>query len=479
MSSVWNIIYLCCGIIVTWLVKSIYRQRHLPHGPVPLPFFGNIISLAHNTHTTLSKLADFYGPVFTIWFGTKPIVMVNDYNVALEVFSKNGLKFSSRPNFISKVLTKNKSRLPFMNYSSQFIRNQGICRNACDVDKAYFEECVHLVNTDFCAKMKAKLLSNDFDPAEDIATCVTKLMSRIIYGAELDIEFTDINLPGNFLSIANTTNQFILLRLLNMGGYLKYKAFIKRRDEICRNLFVKSLKNKHKATMASMIVNILNEHYKEVDVMESEILCSDLFVFGVEDLCAAFKWMLLYFITWPEIQIKVQEELDKCNITNSHDKYFTVDEAMSIPYLQAAVLETLRLSSLNPLSSIHVTTECVTLRGYKLSKDTCVCVNLNAIHHSLKYWDNPYEFNPSRFLDFKGEKIRDIYSMKGYLPFGSGVRKCMADKLTMKMLTSLMANLLFNFHFDVSPWNMKTGLSPNTTRLVLVPNSYFVRVSTR
>lgn len=486
MGSIWNIIILCCGIIFSWLVKSIYRQRNLPHGPIPIPFFGNIISLAHNTHTTLTKLADFYGPVFTIWFGTKPIVMVNDYNVALEVFSKNGLKFSARPNFISKVLTKNKTRLPFMNYSSRFIRNQNICRNACDVNEAYFESCMRNINQDFEIKMKSKLASNDFDPADDIASYVTTLMSQIIYGVDLGIKFSDINLPGdkNLMSIANTTNQFILLRLLNMSGYLRYKAFITKRDSICRDLFEKSLKNIDQASLSTMIVNVLNEHMKDVDVMESEILCSDLFIFGVEDLCAAFKWMLLYFITWPEIQIKVQEELDKMK-TNpnepNNEKYFTVDEAMSIPYLQAAVWETIRLSSLNPLSSLHATTDCVTLRGYKLPKDTCVCVNLNTIHHSFKYWDHPYEFNPSRFLDWtaKGEKLRDINSMKGFLPFGSGVRKCIADKLTMKILTSAMANLLYKFHFDVSPWNMKTGLSPHTTRLVLVPNSYLVSVSER
>ena len=43
-----------------------------------------------------------------------------------------------------------------------------------------------------------------------------------------------------------------------------------------------------------------------------------------------------------------------------------------------------------------------------------------SIHHDSKYWEEPYEFRPERFLPENKHKIHQY----AYLPFGHGPRNC-------------------------------------------------------
>lgn len=479
MISFWNGFIIATLLFIGWLIKSFYRQRNLPHGPMPLPIFGNLLILRKRALQTLNNLATVYGSIFTIWLGRKPIVIVNDYNLAQEVLSKNGLKFSSRPDFMSSLLTRNRKRFPFMDYCPSFVNKQAICKDVCNADKLYLNTCLEIEIRQLTDLLMSQTAAKEFDPSEMIEKFAIDLLARVVYGMETDILFSELNLPGHhdFVTLSNTTKMLPWLRLLSMQRYRDYQKFMQNREHRLKSLFQNSRKFGDSDAMIRKISRAFMEEANEQQIEDAEILCSDLFIVGVENLAAALKWILLYFVVWPEIQAKVQNELD--------DKYgktrnLTVEEAMSVPYLKAAVFEVLRLSSLNPLSSVHMSNESVTLKGHKLPKGTCVCVNLSAIHTSPKFWDNPFEFRPSRFLKNNEGVVmlRDIGSIKGFLPFGSGFRKCVSDELSVKLMTTIIANLTFNFDFSIPPWNMKPDLV-GTTSFILVPRPYNITVSSR
>ena len=49
---------------------------------------------------------------------------------------------------------------------------------------------------------------------------------------------------------------------------------------------------------------------------------------------------------------------------------------------------------------------------------------------SKKYWDNPEEFNPDRFMNYG----KYIVSNNAFTPFGMGTRKCLGEKYALASL---------------------------------------------
>lgn len=467
--------------LAVWFVRLFFRQHGLPHGPLPYPLLGNIPSFYKWTHQKLDEMAKQYGTIFTLWFGRTPIIIVNDASAAEQVFVKNGSKFSNRANLINKLVTKRLCRLPYMNYTAKFIRNQTICKSACRDFPAVLNDCLSKEFSLLKDLLDSKSTKRGFDPTDILNDTVMNLLSVIIYGAPVkDATFADFNLPANksVFNLANTTNSFRWLRVFQIGAYLKFRKYIMHRESVLKKLFERrrsNVVNTDTSTLMDVILKaLLDEKIAEYEE-EAEILCSDLFFVSIEKLAAALNWMFLYFITWPEIQQQVYDEISN-NITDC--SFITIEEAIKNPFLRASVYETLRLSAMTPLSTVHETNEVVTLSGHKLPKGTCVCVNLHAIHHSSKYWDDPYQFNPNRFLDSSGKELKDIETIRGFFPFGAGLRKCVGDDLAMKLLIALMANIVLNFHFDISPWHSQPSLT-GSSRVILLPHPYHITINRR
>lgn len=87
----------------------------------------------------------------------------------------------------------------------------------------------------------------------------------------------------------------------------------------------------------------------------------------------------------------------------------------SLPYLEAAIRETMRIETLAPLSLIHKAMKNTTLGGYNIPANTPILTNLAAMHHDPDLWGDPEIFRPERFLKEDGQLGKDIT-----LPFGFG-----------------------------------------------------------
>ena len=64
----------------------------------------------------------------------------------------------------------------------------------------------------------------------------------------------------------------------------------------------------------------------------------------------------------------------------------------------------------------HSVTSEVQLGGYTLPKDTIVIFNLQSVHHDPKYWTQPEDFNPERWLGPDGKLLKK----EAFIPFSVG-----------------------------------------------------------
>ncbi|XP_008052522.1 cytochrome P450 2C19-like [Carlito syrichta] len=95
------ILVLCLSCL---LLLSLWRQstgrQTLPPGPTPLPIIGNILQIdVKDISKTLTNLSKVYGPVFTLYLGLEPTVVLHGYEAVKEALIDHGEEFSGRGSF--------------------------------------------------------------------------------------------------------------------------------------------------------------------------------------------------------------------------------------------------------------------------------------------------------------------------------------------------------------------------------------------
>ncbi|GKC08754.1 cytochrome P450 76C1-like protein, partial [Tanacetum coccineum] len=88
--------------------------------------------------------------------------------------------------------------------------------------------------------------------------------------------------------------------------------------------------------------------------------------------------------------------------------------------------------------------------GYTIPKGCSVFLNVWSIHRDPRYWVNPLEFNPERFLTSEGINQWDYKGNNSkFFPFGSGRRLCPGIPLAEKMQMFILASLLHLFDWSL------------------------------
>uniref|UniRef100_A0A452R8N9 unspecific monooxygenase n=1 Tax=Ursus americanus TaxID=9643 RepID=A0A452R8N9_URSAM len=140
-----------------WLLLSLWKQSSgkgkLPPGPTPLPFIGNILQLdVKDISKSLSNLSKAYGPVFTLYFGMKPSVVLHGYEAVKEALIDLGEDFSARGNFPlgeranrghGIIFASGNTWKEMRRFSLMTLRNLGMGKS--DLESRVQEEASHLV----------------------------------------------------------------------------------------------------------------------------------------------------------------------------------------------------------------------------------------------------------------------------------------------------------------------------------------------
>ena len=123
---------------------------------------------------------------------------------------------------------------------------------------------------------------------------------------------------------------------------------------------------------------------------------------------------------------KAQDEVDRLEELN-------LETLKKCSYLKALLMESMRL--LPAVYMINRTNkDWVELGSYQFAPETTFFISQYAIHRSSRYWDEPLEFKPERFLEEKAPKE--------FLPFGGGARMCIGNHLALGEALLFCGNIL-------------------------------------
>ena len=170
---------------------------------------------------------------------------------------------------------------------------------------------------------------------------------------------------------------------------------------------------------------------------------------GSDTSAAMIEWMLTELMSHPECLRKVRDEVDS---VVGRDRIAGEGDVASLPYLQAAYKETLRLRPAAPIAHRQSTEEMEVGGGYTVPAGTAVFINLWAIGRDPAYWEAPLEFRPERFMAGGGNEGLDPRGQHfQYLPFGSGRRGCPGMGLALHSVPAVVAALVQCFDWAAIP----------------------------
>lgn len=161
------------------------------------------------------------------------------------------------------------------------------------------------------------------------------------------------------------------------------------------------------------------------------------------------------------IQDKAFEEV-KLVVGEKSDFSLTQSQINSLPYLSAIVKETLRLYPTLCPPPKRVATRDVTFKGHFIPKGTHIMIDTFSMQRDPSYWTNPEVFDPTRFLDGK--------SQIGYIPFGSGLRRCPGAQLASHLQLTILSNLLSKFRIKQNHPKFPIKLKLKA-QVVIIPDS--------
>ncbi|XP_049788059.1 farnesoate epoxidase-like isoform X2 [Schistocerca cancellata] len=162
----------------------------------------------------------------------------------------------------------------------------------------------------------------------------------------------------------------------------------------------------------------------------------DLFAAGSDTVSNTLAFAIMYMILYPEVQEKVQKELDT---VVGHSRRISLEDRPRLPYFEAVIAEISRINTTAPMCPPHIALKDTTLHGYNIPKGTWFFISLWCAMHDKEHWGDPHVFRPERFLDREtGAFTRDPYVIN----FGAGARSCLGMPLAKSNLFLFLGAIL-------------------------------------
>ncbi|KAG9450864.1 hypothetical protein H6P81_010829 [Aristolochia fimbriata] len=426
-------------------------QKHpWPPGPPKLPIIGNLHQLQKGgplVHITLAEKAKQYGKIMTVWFGTKPTIVVSDYGSVWEVLVTKSSDFASRS-------------MPYRGAQSSFFHPANVLAQT-----PFQESDVHKY---LIRSIEKEASENDgvVNPLPHIRKNVVRLIGRLCFGPHFrDEEFVE----SIDVIIEDTFKQPDLKdRLADLFPYLRHVPGFKqpfreaykmkqRIEELISpcldQYYLPSSSSSSKENYNHYLHFLLSQGFPQEVVIFSLF---EMFLLAVDSTSLTTAWALAFLIHDQQIQDKLFEELSR----DGKEGALGIEQVRNMKYLKAVVKESARMRPIAPLAIPHKAVKETTLK----------------VLHDPAVWNDPSRFDPDRFLENTvwpqgnlGDKEEDAAMTameRSFLPFGAGRRICAGMELAKPHVALALGNFVKAFQWSSASEGKLPDLDGDLTLLL-------------
>jgi cytochrome P450 len=164
---------------------------------------------------------------------------------------------------------------------------------------------------------------------------------------------------------------------------------------------------------------------------------------------AAIRHTILALISTPTAYSRLRHEIDTFLTSHLTSTPIPYSAALSLPYLQATIHESLRLyPPTTGLGSKQVPPEGDIICGYPVPGGTQIAHNFSGIMRLKSIWGEDADaFRPERWLE-GGEAQKKVMHDVVDLAFGSGKYECMGKRIAMVELNKIFVEVSFTLLYS-------------------------------
>ncbi|KAL8131105.1 cytochrome P450 81Q32-like [Apium graveolens] len=450
-------------LVVLFTIAALYlytrlSNYNLPPTPFPaLPIFGHLYLLKKPLHKTLSGLSKKYGPVFYFLYGSRRVLFVSSAAAAEECLTKNDIIFANRPNLIfGKYIGNDFTSIVWSGYGDHW-RN---LRKLCSLEilaphRLQKLSSIRIEEVKSMVKHLYKVSGGEMQVVETkpfLFEMMFNVLTRMIAGKRYyGEESKNSEEAKRFQDIIKETSR--LASAFDMGDYVPILRWFWFKD--LENQFVKLSKRRYdfvqdwidqfrgsgnKAENKNLIQILLDLHEAEPDYYTDDYIVSlmqALLQAGVSVSVDTMEWTMSLLLNNQDVLHKAQNEIDS---VVGKDGLISETHLPELPYLRCILIETMRMYPVARYLVPHESSEDCSIAGFRVPRGTMLLLDLKAIQNDPKIWEDPEMFRPERFLEGNAGH--------GWLPFGSGRRKCPGEGLAMRVIVLALGALIQCFDWE-------------------------------
>ncbi|CAG0893259.1 unnamed protein product [Darwinula stevensoni] len=419
-------------------------------------------ALGKNLCVNFDTMREKHGDIFTVGLLHKNLVVLSNWELVRDIFERN--EISGRPEgIISRKLAFGRMGIAAAEGSFWQDNRRFTVRILKDFGFGKREVMNSMIQD--AALTLCRFLGENQHKPQDLGPRLNLAIINIIWRmiADKQLSHDDAKMQDIMIKIEEVFNDANHLRFFDLFPFLVYlwppalracrrmdrsvttlsKIFSEEIKDHKKNL---SLSEDPKDFIDAYLTEMarqkargeINPNFSE---FELQVIISDLFIAGSETTTNTIRWCVLFLLCHPEIQEKLQAEVDS---VVGPDRLPSLDDRDRMQYTQAFMMEVLRLGVMLPVGAPHAATEDTEVAGFLFPKGTIVFANVWACHMDPKFWPDPGKFDPGRFLNPDGTLKTKVPS---YFPFSLGKRQCPGESVALMEIFLFMAIFMQKFTF--------------------------------
>jgi len=397
------------------------RKYNYPNKLSILRFFLDAEAVRRNPIPYHKRYFDQFGDSFSLKIGiSKHIILSRDNEIAQYILQKNQKNYH-KSKFQSVYLSKYLGKGLLTVDGDFWLKQRRLIQPAFHKQK--MNQLVENMNETIASELKDLVE----EKAIDLFPVMSQLAFNVVAKSLFQLSISDKKLNRIKFIIEEVQNFLIKeIRLPHKAWWFSLSGQVKRHlelaeenNQIIREIIEERMTSKEEIN--DLLNMLLETRYEDtcegmsVNQLVDEIKV--LFIAGHETTANALTFTLYLLGKHPAVQQKIFDEIIEIH-SQTND---IIEQLQKMPYTNAVLSESMRLYPPAWITDRQNVTDD-TIAGYHIKKDTLIGVSFYELHRNPKYWENPEEFNPERFI---GEQKKQ--SMQYFYPFGAGPRMCIGS----------------------------------------------------
>ncbi|OWZ01987.1 Cytochrome P450 [Phytophthora megakarya] len=272
-------------------------------------------------------------------------------------------------------------------------------------------------------------------------------------------------------------------RYFNLGSERRLREAIGEMNDFILNVIKDSMKQIESFKLADTkdrpafknILTILLNNKQTITPTEVRNIALTGLEAGRGTTGATLVWLFHLVSLNPRVEKKLRAEIfAKFPVFKESDSYIpSYEELNDLPYMEATIMEVLRLAPSVPTVTYHCTHDTVLRDNTFIPAGTDVFLHLYAAGRLSSVWGSDVEsFTPERFLDAEtGKLLKDSPAMYS---FGGGPRSCIGKNMAMLEMKTTIATVISRFTLIQEPGQ---DVRPTLDLTLTMKNPLMMRVA--